>query len=191
MICEPSGRITMVRVSPPTCRVWISRAPKRKRSIFVVTNERLAAGIANDDAAGFGEDGAAALLGFLALAAEILHVVAVPGAAAPGAIGVRAWAGARDGRQRRGDGRRRTAHHRRSSGCCRGTASARCCGGRGIGCSRARCALGRRGARRWRWWCGRLAGPCRRRHFFALQLPASFLLRRCGRRRRRRCGGRR
>ena len=33
MICEPSGRITMVRVSPPTCWVWMSRAPKRKRSI--------------------------------------------------------------------------------------------------------------------------------------------------------------
>jgi hypothetical protein len=32
MIWLPSGRTTMVCVSPPTCRVWISRAPKRNRS---------------------------------------------------------------------------------------------------------------------------------------------------------------
>jgi hypothetical protein len=33
MISVPSGRITMVRVSPPTTWVWISRAPKRNRSV--------------------------------------------------------------------------------------------------------------------------------------------------------------
>ena len=60
--------------------------------LLVVTNERLAAGIDNDDPAGFGEDLAAALIAFLPRATEIFHA-ARPGAAAPGEIGVMAWAG--------------------------------------------------------------------------------------------------
>ena len=48
---------------------------------FVVADERLAAGIANDDAAGLGDDGAAALLGLAPLAAEIVQRCAAPDAA--------------------------------------------------------------------------------------------------------------
>ena len=51
---------------------------------LVVANERLAAGIANDDAAGFGEDGAAAFLGFPAAAPRKSSMRRGPCAAAPG-----------------------------------------------------------------------------------------------------------
>jgi hypothetical protein len=42
---------------------------------FVVTNERLAARIANDDPAGLGNDGAPALLGLAPRAAEVIEAL--------------------------------------------------------------------------------------------------------------------
>jgi hypothetical protein len=81
---------------------------------FVVTNERLAAGIANDDAAGFGEHRASALLGFLARATEIIEAAR----SSRGCSGRdrRQRLGARRQRRKRGgDGWRCMARERRSA----------------------------------------------------------------------------
>ena len=78
----------MVRVSPPTL-LGLDVARAIAEAIhFVVADERLTAGIANDDPAGLGDDRAAALLAFAALAAEVFKALRSRTVAAPGAIGV-------------------------------------------------------------------------------------------------------
>ena len=113
----------MVRVSAPTCSVSDVARAEAESFVFVVTNERLAGGVDDDDPAGLGEHLAAALVAFLPRAAEILHA----------ARALRRGAGSDRGqglgwpwrlRDRRGDRRRRrTMRQRPAAGRQRGLAA--------------------------------------------------------------------